>query len=133
MNALTDTHSAVRYWAVSGIPMRCADAVKSAAPALRTALSDSGPSVRASAADALVRPGSPDDASKALAVLADLATADENVAYVSLWALITIDDLGDKAKPTVAQVKKCSVKDAPAAKQSQGYPAHVMEKLQGQS
>lgn len=128
--ALADTDSAVRYWAASGILMRGADGVKSAAPALRKALGDSGPYVRAVAAEALARHGTADDLGQALAVLADLVPADKNGAYVSLWALITIDDLGEKAKPIWPKIKDCSVEDTHAAKRAQGYPGRVMEKLQ---
>jgi uncharacterized sulfatase len=128
--ALADADSAVRYWAASGLLMRGADAVKSAALALRTALGDSGPYVRAVAAEALARYGTADDLAKSLAVLADLAPADRNGTYVSLWALITIDDLGEKAKPVWHRIKNCSMEDPKAAKRVQGYPARVMQKLQ---
>jgi hypothetical protein len=130
IKALGDADSAVRYWAASGLLMRGAAAFEAAAPALRKALGDSGPYVRAVAAESLVRYGAGDDASKALAVLADLAPADKNGAYVSLWALITIDDLGDKAKSILPKIKNCSVEDTHAAKRAQGYPGRLMEKLQ---
>jgi uncharacterized sulfatase len=127
--ALSDPDSAVRYWAASGILMRGAKAFEPAAAALRKALSDSGPYVRAVAAEALARYGTADDLSKALAVLENLVPADKNGAYVSLWALITIDDLGEKAKPIWPKIKDFSVQDAKAAQRAQGYPARLMDKL----
>jgi uncharacterized sulfatase len=127
--ALSDPDSAVRYWAASGILMRGAKAFEPAAAALRKALSDSSPYVRAVAAEVLARYGTTDDLTKALTVLENLVPADKNGAYVSLWALITIDDLGEKAKPIWPKIKDLSVQDAKAAQRAQGYPARLMDKL----
>jgi arylsulfatase A-like enzyme len=129
VKALADPDSAVRYWAASGILMRGAPGAKQAMPALRKALDDQGPYVRAVAAEALVRYGTADDLKKSLDVLAALVPADKNGAYVSLWALITIDDLGEKARPLLPRIKDAETVDSKAAKRAQQYPGRVMAKL----
>jgi arylsulfatase A-like enzyme len=129
VKALADPDSAVRYWAASGVLMRGAAGAKPSLPALRKALADSGPYVRAVAAEALARYGTADDLKKSLDVLAALVPADKNGAYVSLWALITIDDLGEKARPVWPKIKDAERVDEKAAKRAQGYPGRVMDKL----
>ncbi|MBI3208841.1 MAG: sulfatase-like hydrolase/transferase [Candidatus Solibacter usitatus] len=131
VRALDDPDSAVRYWAASGILMRGGPAVLNAVSALRARLEDSGPYVRAVAAEALARFGSEDDVRKSLSVLLDLVPAPKNGAYVSLWALIVIDDLGPKAAPILDAVKACNVEDENSATRARAYPGRVMAKLKG--
>ena len=100
---------------------------------LRQALSDTGPYVRAVAAEALARYGSAEDLAQSLAVLEDLAHADRHDGYVSLWALLTIGNLGEKAKPLLPKLKNCQVEDPKAAERFQGYATRVMKKLQAAS
>ena len=127
--SLSDPDSAVRYWAAAGLLMRGAKGFESASEDLRSALGDSGPYVRAVAAEALARYGNSQDLEHALSVLADLVPADTNGTYISLWALITIDDLGEKAKPIWTKIKGAKTLDAKAADRVQGYPGRVMQKL----
>ena len=129
---LSDSDSAVRYWAASGILMRGAEAVNTAAEALRKALSDSGPYVRAIAAEALALDGNQEDLRKSLNVLLDLAEAGQHGAYVSLWALITIDTLGPKAKPIAAALKNVNLEDDKAPKRARPYNGRVMDKLKAE-
>lgn len=93
IQALGDTDSAVRYWAASGILMRGARAVGTARKELQKTLGDPAPYPRAAAAEALARFGNAEDVKRASAVLLDLAPADKNGAYVSLWVLDIIDTL----------------------------------------
>jgi uncharacterized sulfatase len=129
LERLADSDSAVRYWAASGLLMLGADGFQRGAAGLRTALKDKGPYVRAVAAESLARYGTPDDISSALDTLADLVPADKNGGYVSLWALITIDDLGKRAEPIWAKIRGMSVLDESAAERAQGYAGRVMAKL----
>jgi uncharacterized sulfatase len=126
---LTDADSAVRYWAASGLLMRGKETVGKSTPALRKALRDPGPYVRAVAAEALVRFGTTDDAASALDTLVELVPADKNGAYVSLWALITIDDLGQKAESIWPRIKGLPVLDENAPVRAQGYAGRLMAKL----
>jgi arylsulfatase A-like enzyme len=133
IRGLDDADSAVRYWAATGILIRGAAAVAESAPKLRAHLTDAGPYVRALAAESLARYGTAADTRKALDVLLDLVPADRNGAYVSLWALIAIDDLGGKAAPILDAVKRCPVSDPKSAERARGYAGRMMNKLKGDS
>ncbi len=98
-HALKDPDSAVRYWAVMGLLMRETNGVKAAHDALITALKDSSPYVRITAAEALGRYGDATDLTKSLEVLKELGPLGENNFFVSLAALNAIDSLGSKAAP----------------------------------
>jgi len=97
--ALEDPDSAVRYWAALGLLMRGSDGVTAAADALRIALSDTSPAVRAAAAEALVAWGRAEDLDTALATLLDVANPANSNALEALPALAAIDALGEKAAP----------------------------------
>ena len=57
--------------------------------------------------------------------------APRNGAYVSLWALIAIDELGPKAAPVLENVKRSETEDPNAVARARGYPERVMNKLKG--
>jgi hypothetical protein len=132
IKAFGDPDSAVRYWAVMGIEMRGAGAVRTARSALHKALGDSSAYVRIVAAEALGQYGDEEDVKKALATLVNTAPADKNGAYVCLRALIAIDSLGAKAKPMAAAIKAIHVEDPETPQRARGYPARVMRKLQAE-
>lgn len=118
--------SAVRYWAVMGLLMR-----KGEAPdALRAALSDSSPYVRIIAAEALGRYGTAHDLPKALEVLSGVIDPVVNGAYVSLFALSSIDALGEKAKPLAAALENVAgAKDPKAPSRARDYGARAAAEL----
>ena len=126
---LEDPDSAVRYWAATGILMLGASAFAAAAVALRKVLQDPAPYPRALAAECLARFGTPEDLEKALDVLANMVPADKNGTYVSLWVLLTITDLGDKAKPILARIKDASLVDPMAPNRAQEYAVRAMTTL----
>jgi uncharacterized sulfatase len=126
-----DDDSAVRYWAVMGILMRGAEAVRVAKSTLHEALSDVSPSVRVIAAEALGRYGDEEDVAKALEVLIDLARIDENGVYVSVSALNALDALGDKAR-RVADVIRTLPKDDPMVHpRMKDYVPRLLEEIMG--
>ncbi len=94
---LTDSDSAVRWWAALGHLMRGRPAVTAHEDALVTALRDASPDVRIAAAEALVRHGGDGSRSAALPVLAELAAPAKNGVLVAMSALTAIEALGDKA------------------------------------
>jgi uncharacterized sulfatase len=96
-NLLTDSDSAVRWWATLGHLMRGRSAVTAHEDALNTALGDASPDVRIAAAEALVRHGGDGSRNAALPVLAGLAAAEKNGVLVAMSALTAIEALGDKA------------------------------------
>jgi len=108
--AFHDDDSAVRYWAAMGILMRGQSAVRSAQSELDAALADASPSVRIAAAWALGQHGSRADLDKALPVLLELASYDQNGPYLSLMALSAIDALDAKAASAVDTIKSLPTK-----------------------
>jgi arylsulfatase A-like enzyme len=96
---LTDSDSAVRYWAVLGHRIRGSAAVTAHQEALKTALSDTSPEVRVAAAEALGLEGSDAARKAALQVLGELASPEKNGVLVAMPALAAIEALGDQAAP----------------------------------
>jgi uncharacterized sulfatase len=131
VKGLADPDNGVRYWAATGLLARGGAAVRQAAGPLRSALADNAPYARAVAAEALAKWGADADVKKALDVLLDLVPADRNGAYVSLWALIAIDDLGPKAAPILEAVKRCPVADPNTPARAREYAGRMMRKLKG--
>jgi len=131
IKGLSDPDSAVRYWAASGILMRGAEGLRAARPAMRKALADSGPYVRAVAAEAFASHGDPNEVKEALAVLAALVPVGKNDGFVSLWALDIIDRLGTIAKPILPDVLQAEVVDKKVPARSRQYGARIVAKLKG--
>jgi uncharacterized sulfatase len=95
--ALTDSDSAVRYWAAMGYLIRGEAGVKAGGEPLRTALRDSSPYVRVVASQALAQYGSPTDLAPSLQQLGELAPPESNGVFVSMAALNAIETLGMRA------------------------------------
>ena len=90
---LGDPDSAVRAWAAIGLRTRGADAVRSAAGALRAALGDPSPPVRIFAAEALGRFGDEQDRAPAVELLLASASTDDSDFFDALLALNALDYL----------------------------------------
>lgn len=128
VEGLQDDDGAVRYWAAMGLLMRGRDAVSVARNALRKALTDSSPSVRVVAAEALGQFGNHEDLAKALPVLLDSAAPDRNGVYVSILALNALDALDDKAR-SAADTIRTLPKTAPSAhRRTNGYVPRLIQK-----
>ena len=97
MHALRDEDSAVRYWGATGLLMRKQIGVGIARDLLHQALQDESPYVRIAAAEALGRYGDKIDVGKAVPVLLELAAADKNGIYASMYALNALDYLDGNA------------------------------------
>ena len=123
VNRLKDPDSAVRYWAAMGLLMRKAPDEAAAA------LEDVSPNVRIIAAETLGRYGSEQQASKALAVVMELAPADKNGAYVSLLALNALEGFGKRARTAREALKTMAVVDKKAEKRAQEYGPKLQTKL----
>ncbi len=94
---MSDSDSAVRYWAALGLLMRGGESVRENTAALEKALDDESPSVRIVAAEALAAHGGSDAQDKALEVLCELTPPESNGVLVSMSALAAIEALGEKA------------------------------------
>ena len=103
--ALRDSDSAVRWWAALSFLMRGADGVNAGKSALREALKDQSPYVRMIAAQALAQQGDAADLKPSLDALGQLAPADKNGVFVSIYALNSIDALGKKATPLLSTIR----------------------------
>jgi uncharacterized sulfatase len=129
IKSLDDPDSAVRYWAVQGLLMRGAAGVEKSRAALEKAMKDTSPYVRITAAEALGRYGTGADLKPVLALLLDLAPADRNGAYVSLFALNALDALGPKASPAKSALASMKVVDNKAPERVQQYGESIHKKL----
>jgi hypothetical protein len=127
--ALQDPDSAVRHWAMLGILMRGADGLEKARTVVEKSLADASPYVRITAAETLGRYGTDADLRKALAVLLELAPADRNGAYVSLFALNALDSIGPKAKSALGAIESMNPVDAKAEERAQKYGENIVAKL----
>ncbi len=104
INAVSDADSGVRYWAVMGLEMRGAEAVKAGHDALVKALDDDSPDVRITAAEALGRFGIEADLARVLPLLGLLADWKTNDVFTTMAALNSIAALDEKAAPLAATI-----------------------------
>ena len=126
---LSDQDSAVRYWAALGILMREEAGVKQAREALHEALSDSSPSVRVIAAQALGQYGSNKDAEKALAILLEHAPLGTNSVYVSMLALNALDAMNERARSAKEQIAALSIQGKTPPRTNAGYLDRLRQKI----
>jgi uncharacterized sulfatase len=103
--SLTDTDSAVRYWAALGVLMRGQPAVTAAKADLHKALADVSPFVRIPAAQALGQHGDAADLARALPVLLEQADWHKSGTFASIAALNALGALGPKATSVVTTVQ----------------------------
>ncbi|MHC4877157.1 MAG: sulfatase-like hydrolase/transferase [Planctomycetota bacterium] len=125
---LSDSDSAVRYWAATGLLIRQEAGVKAGRTQLRTALKDDSPYVRVAAAQSLAQFGNDDDVRLALLVLKELAPVDRNGIYVSMSALGAIDELDDRATPLKDALKTMPQKDDSVPRRMGAYVANLLKK-----
>lgn len=97
--------SAVRYWAALGLLMRGPAAVERHQDALRARFADPAPAVRIAAAEALGRHGNASDTDRALDLLLEHASLEQNDVWTALLALNALEAMGDRtdrARPRIA-------------------------------
>jgi uncharacterized sulfatase len=125
MQALQDEDSAVRYWGALGLLMRKDLGVLTGRDLLHEALKDESPYVRIAAAEGLGRYG---DQRLALPVLLELADADKNGIYASMYAVNALDYLDRNAADVVEQIKKLPTKDPKANSRMKAYVSNLLQK-----
>jgi hypothetical protein len=121
--------SAGRYWAAMGALMRKKDGVVKFHDQLVRALSDDVVDVRIPAAEALARHGTPEESSKALDVLVDLANPKTHGFYVAVAALNALDYLDEITLPRKADIAALPPDDKTVAQKIQGNLPKLREKL----
>jgi uncharacterized sulfatase len=121
-----DADSGVRYWAVAGIYMRGRAAVETSRTELRGALEDSSDSVAITAALALARHGSEDEAKLALPQLERRADAARNGAYVSLMAVNALEAVGERGAELRKRLATVATHDPKAPPRANSYVERVV-------
>jgi uncharacterized sulfatase len=129
VDRLSDSDSAVRYWAALGLQMRGGKTVLGARAALRKLLEDPAPAPKIAAAEALGRFGNERDVADALRVLQDLAPADRNGSAVTIMALNGLTSMGVKAKPALGTIKSMQARDPKSPQRLQEYPVRLVKTL----
>ena len=127
--AFADADAAVRYWAVLGLLMRGADAVKAGREQLTKALDDSSPDVRIAAAEALGRYGAEADLALVLPILTHDADWSKGDVFTAMAALNALTALGDKAAPVAAAIKALPAKGEASDPRFKEYVPRLLEEL----
>jgi uncharacterized sulfatase len=127
--AMWDSDSAVRYWAAQGFLMRREKGISVARQSLLQALQDRSPNVRIMAAQALGQYGSKEDISKALPVLMELASPEENGIYLSMLALNALDAMDNRAQSIRSQIEQLPTSDPEANNRMRAYVSNLVKKI----
>ncbi|WP_406694918.1 sulfatase-like hydrolase/transferase [Singulisphaera sp. Ch08] len=131
--ALTDSDSAVRYWAALGFLMRGGEGVRAAHEELARALDDPSPYVRIVAAEALGRYGDGIDLGRSLPVLSGLGDWSKNNFFVTMSALNGIGALGEKAAPLRESIRQFAPNGSSPHPRYANYVPRLLEELQAKS
>jgi len=121
---LRDPDAALRWWGATGL-LALGAAAAPAKPRLLTALDDTSPDVRLTAAEALARLGELDRALRTIEAALRL-----DAIFVRLAALNVALRLGPLARPLVPLIEKSAI-TAPAQKDSADYANRMVEYLPG--
>jgi len=131
LNALlSDSDSAVRYWALLGILMRGSQAVLASHDNFRKALrEDPAPSVRIVAAQGLGLYGSQSGLDEPVALLLDLANLQKHGLYVAIAALNVLDELTGRAGDIKDKVLALPKDDPSLHPRTREYPTRLIDKI----
>jgi uncharacterized sulfatase len=125
---LGDGDSAVRYWAAMGLLIRGADGVAAGRGPLSAALEDRSPYVRIVAAEALLRYGDSQDASTARQTLAASCDWGSNDVFVTMAALNSLEECGDRAAPLAAEIRKLPLRGQMPHNRYSSYVPRLLER-----
>ena len=104
---ITDSDSAVRYWATLGCVIGGPEAIRTRREQIVRGLQDASPSVVIASAQALVLSGDSNDWARGLDMLASLANPQSTTGgLVAMEALICLESLGGRGRPVWEQVLK---------------------------
>ncbi len=101
---LDDSESAVRYWAALGLAMLARDGVTLANSRLQAAVSDASPYVQIIAAQSLATNGTEEELPRMLNRLLTFSDCSKNDVFVTIAALTSLDELGEKSRAVAAQI-----------------------------
>jgi hypothetical protein len=129
IEAVGDSDSAVRYWAVLGLLMREKSGVAAGHAELLASLDDTSPYVRVVVCEALARYGMPQDRERSLNVLMELSDGARNNVFVVMAALNAIASLADAAAPIKQKLQLLPTKSATPHARYGEYIARLLEEL----
>jgi arylsulfatase A-like enzyme len=129
--AMSDSDSAVRYWAATGLLIRGQAGVKAARKELNLALQDPSPSVQIIAAEALGRYGNENESRNSLKVLLELARLDTHGLYVSIQALNSLDHLDPLPAGLLDDLKALPTSDPSVHSRMTSYVPRMIEHILG--
>ena len=121
--SLSDPDAAIRYWAAQGYLVR-----REVDDALRSAVKDQSPYVRAIAAEALGLHGNEQDVKIAVGALMAMAAVDQNGVFVALAAFTGLDALDGKASSAREAISKLPTETNSGASRYKTYLPRLVEK-----
>ena len=124
---LSEKDSGVRYWGAIGLLTQGKAGVAAGHEALVAALADDSPIVRITAAEALGRFGSDEDAAESLKVLLHYARPEEN-AFLSLAAWNALDYMDERAAPAKQALLDLSPDPSDLPQRYGGYGLRLKQK-----
>ena len=127
---LSDSDSAVRYWAALGLLMRGREIVLAFQDKLRKALrEDTAPSVRIVAAQALGQYGMQSDVDEAVTLLLGFGDLRKHGLYVAIEALNALGELIGRAGDIRDKVKALPKDDPSLNSRVREYPTRLIDKI----
>ena len=120
--------SGVRYWAAVGMLVQGRVGVTHAHDELTAALQDESPMVRITAAEALGRYGSDEDARTALEVLLKYAAPEEDV-FLGIAAWNALDYLDERARPVADAIAALSARPKSVPPRTGDYAEWLKQKV----
>jgi uncharacterized sulfatase len=124
---LEHADSGVRYWGAVGLLAQQEAGLRAGHDELIAALADESPIVRITAAEALGRFGSQDDAKAALAVLLRYVPPDGDY-YLAVAAWNALDYLDERARPALQDIRALPTKWSRVPERMGEYPTRLKEK-----
>ncbi len=126
---LDSKDSAVRYWGTIGLLCHEKSGLKAGHDALIKALKDPSGSVQVMAAETLGRYGSDADASKALDVIISHCNVETGDVYEAILAANSLDYLGERALPKLAEIKALPSKPNNGPARVSGYVGRLLPEI----
>ena len=133
VDSLSDSDSAVRYWAAMGLLIRGAAGVQAGHAALVAALADRSPPVSIVAAEALCRYGAHDDRRVALETLASHCDWSQNDVFTAIAALNAVDACGEKAVALMPRIARLPAAGPAPHQRYRSYVPRLIELAKGRT
>ena len=120
---------AIRYWGLIGFQVRGEKAARTQVARFRTLRSDKNGSVRVLAAQLSATYGNADDVKASMKVLLDAANLNHHGLYLAIAALNSIDELDEKARPYLEQIRALPRKKDSLPRRLSGYVPRLIDRI----